>query len=209
MEASKTGNGPDPGDNEYIPTRSSLLSRLRNIEDDRSWYEFFETYWKLIYRTAMKAGLSDSDAQEVVQETMVTLARNIPEFRYDPAKGSFKGWLLQTTRWRILNQVAKRKRQEARDAGSIEDQADPTTALVDSIWDEEWERNLLDVAMARVKRKANPKHFQAFELYTLREWPVGKVADSLMISVPQVYLAKHRVSGMLKTEVQRLRRDGC
>src|SRR5512140_3209724 len=81
-----------------VPTRSSLLSRLRNVGDDASWRLFFETYWRLIYNVARKSGLRDSDAQDIVQETVIAVARNMPQFRYDAAKGSFKHWLLLITR---------------------------------------------------------------------------------------------------------------
>jgi hypothetical protein len=77
-------------DYESLPTRRSLLSRLRNIGDDASWYTFFETYWRLIYNVARKSGLSDDESQEVVQETVISVARKMPDFHYDRAKGSFK-----------------------------------------------------------------------------------------------------------------------
>ena len=75
---------------ELIPTRQSLLSRLRNSEDDDSWQDFFDTYWKLIYSVAVKSGLTEVQAQDAVQETVIAVAKNIKEFRYDPKKCSFK-----------------------------------------------------------------------------------------------------------------------
>ena len=75
---------PDP-----IPTRHSLLNRLKDWDDQTSWQEFFDTYWRLIYSVAIKAGLSDAEAQEVVQETVIGVARKISEFKADPAHGSF------------------------------------------------------------------------------------------------------------------------
>src|ERR1051326_4141157 len=96
---------------ELIPTRDSLLSRLKNREDQESWQDFFDTYWKLVYGVAIKAGLTDQEAQEAVQETVITVARRIPEFKYDPAKCAFKTWLLNLTRWRIIDQIRKRKPQ--------------------------------------------------------------------------------------------------
>ena len=86
---------------ELIPTRASLLSRLKDQRDDESWHDFFNTYWKLVYSVALKAGLTEQEAQDVVQETLITVSRRIPEFRYDPAVCSFKTWLLNLTRWRI------------------------------------------------------------------------------------------------------------
>src|SRR5207244_5760333 len=89
-------------------TRWSLLARLKNWEDQQSWREFFDIYWKLIYSVAIKAGLSDAEAQDVVQDTLVSVAKKMPEFKCEPAAGSFKAWLLKLTRWRILNQLKKR-----------------------------------------------------------------------------------------------------
>ena len=89
---------------ELIPTRHSLLRRMKNWEDQASWEEFFETYWKLIYGVAIKAGLREVEAQDVVQETVMTVAKNITRFEIGPERGSFKAWLLNNTRWRIAEQ---------------------------------------------------------------------------------------------------------
>ena len=66
-------------DADSLPTRRTLLSRLRNLGDDASWRVFFDTYWRLIYNVARKAGLPDSDAQDVVQDTVIAVARKMPE----------------------------------------------------------------------------------------------------------------------------------
>ena len=52
---------------ELIPTRWSLICRLKDWNDQVGWREFFDTYWKLIYSVAIKAGLTDAEAQDVVQ----------------------------------------------------------------------------------------------------------------------------------------------
>ena len=91
-----TGPGGLEGREEFPPTRQTLLSRLRDWEDRESWQEFFDCYWKLIYRAGRKADLADADAQEVVQEVVVAAAKQLPKFKYDPAIGSFKGQGLRT-----------------------------------------------------------------------------------------------------------------
>ena len=93
---------------ELIPTRWSLIQRLRDWDDQESWREFFDTYWRLIYGTAIRAGLSDVEAQEVVQETVISVCRNIRNLEAEGAGRSFKGWLLKMARWRIIDQVRKR-----------------------------------------------------------------------------------------------------
>src|SRR3989441_9251960 len=91
-----------------LPTRRSLLNRLKNWDDQESWKDFFDTYWKLIYGVALKAGLTDAEAEEVVQETVIAVAKKMGGFEYDPEIGSFKSWLLHTARWRISDQFRKR-----------------------------------------------------------------------------------------------------
>src|SRR6266496_1266835 len=132
---------------ELIPTRRSLLSRLKDWEDQESWREFFNIYWRLIYGVALKAGLSDAEAQDVVQDTVIAVARRMQEFKYDPAIGSFKNWLLVVTRRRI----ADHQRKQCREPFLAEHGAWPTTETaameripapietnIDAIWDREW-----------------------------------------------------------------------
>lgn len=65
---------------ELVPTRNSLLLRLRDWQDQESWKDFFDTYWKLIYNAAVKAGLNDAEAQDAVQETVVAVMKKLPTF---------------------------------------------------------------------------------------------------------------------------------
>src|SRR5438034_9005105 len=102
---------------DLIPTRRSLLSRLRDLGDQESWSDFFYSYWQLIYEVALKAGLGDAEAQEVVQETVISVGKQMPGFRYDPARGRFKGWLLQITRRRIADHVRKQSQASGASGG--------------------------------------------------------------------------------------------
>ena len=196
-----------------IATRHSLLERLKNWEDQSSWQEFFNTYWKLIYSVGIKAGLSDAEAQDLVQETVISVARKIEGFVYDPAVCSFKTWMLRLTRWRIINQLNKRQREHAvfaplhpDDTGTapLERIPDPVSLNLNAIWEEEWSRNRFAVALERVKQQVNPEQFQFFDLYVIEQWPVQKVARTLGVSAGRVYLAKHRISRLLKKEMKRL-----
>jgi len=201
---------------ELIPTRATLLERLKSWQDQSSWQQFFDTYWKLIYGIARKAGLSDAEAQDVVQETMVGVARHMPTFKYDPALGSFKAWLLKLTRWRIVDQLRKRAPVAARypvastastATAAVDKVIDPADRALEDLWDTEWEKTLLDAAIAKMKRHLDPLKYQIFDFYVNKQWTPEKVAGTFGISVGQVYLAKHRVTEMIKAEVKRLEKE--
>jgi RNA polymerase sigma factor (sigma-70 family) len=201
---------------ELIPTRATLIARLKNWQDQSSWQDFFDTYWKLIYGVARKGGLNEVEAQDVVQETMVSVAKHMPRFQYNPAIGSFKAWLLNMTRWRMRDQLRKREPYRELEPSSddtatgtrtVDRMADPASQNLDELWEAEWEKNLFDAAMSKVKRRIEPRTFQIFDLYVNKEWPPGKVAKAFGVPVGQVYLAKHRVTDLLKEETKRLEKE--
>jgi RNA polymerase sigma factor (sigma-70 family) len=187
-----------------VPTRHSLLARLRDLGDDASWRKFFETYWRLIYNVARKSGLSDDAAQEIVQETVICVARKMPGFRYDPQAGSFKQWLLLITRRRIHDHL-RRLYRSLPEAGLASAQASIDAVVLaqdDAIaaaWENEWRDNIFQAALARVRQRANPKHFQAFDYCVLQDVRPSEVARMLGMNVAQVYLARHRVSAAVKS----------
>jgi RNA polymerase sigma-70 factor (ECF subfamily) len=187
-----------------ISTRETLLERLRQWDDHASWQEFFDTYWSLIHRFSLRAGLSEEQAREVVQDTVISVARNIPEFRYDPKSCTFKTWLLNVAKWRILDQRKKmfRDRQHSELEGS--GCPEQFSAELESIWDHEWRNHLLKEATRRVKELVTPKQYQMFYLNALKDLPVREVAKRVGASAAAVYMARHRVGRLLKRELKSL-----
>ena len=195
-------------------TRKSLIGRLGNWQDQRSWDEFYNIYSRLIFNVAVQSGLRSEEASDVVQETVLRFAQQQKEGKYDPDKGSFKAWLMNQARWRITDQFRKRKKDTAMmDFGSPDDSRrtavldrceDPAGPDIEKVWDAEWNQNLIDRALEIVKNIVSPKQFQIYYCHVLKEWPAAKVQQELGISFAQVYLAKHRVGGILKKEIKKL-----
>ena len=198
--------------NNSIATRASLLNRLKDCDDHASWQDFYDRYRDLILAFALKAGLTETEAEEVVQETVIGVARKLPEFHYDPSKCSFKTWLLNQTMWRIKDQWRKRTPPHVRTAGdttedrtaTVERIPDATVDQLNGMWEEDWRSAVLQAALQKVKARANLKDCQMFELAVLRQWPAKEVARAMSVSVARVYLAKHRVAPLVKKEVAQL-----
>lgn len=193
-------------------TRRSLLSRVKNPEDHESWQDFYDTYRKLVYSVASKAGLNHSECEDVVQDTFIALSKSMPTFKYDPKVGSFKSWLVHTTQFKIGDQFRKRKRRHVSDRSStregrtrtIERIPDPVSVNVEDIFEAEWRERVLELAVEKLKQQVSAAQFQIFDLYVVKKWPVRKVAETLGISSGRVYLAKHRLWKMVKKEVKAL-----
>ena len=202
----------EPASDSFLPTRQSLLSRLKDWEDQEGWREFFDLYWRLIHSVARRAGLSEAEAQDVVQETLVVVAKQMPGFRYDPARGSFKAWLHTVIRGRLSRHWRKTgpRAPLAKATGELTDdesvaEADPmAVSEFEASWQAEWEQNLMDTALRRVQAKVSTRQFLLFSLAVLKQVPTATIRERYDASLPQIYLARHRVGRLLKAEIARL-----
>lgn len=216
MQEELPWKSPDDGELEKYAdrTRRSLIARLHDWQDQRSWDEFYRTYWRLIYAVATQAGLRDDEAWDTVQETILTIAKQSRTGGYDPQKGSFKKWLWHITRWRIKDRLAQRTPENAPPRGDApthipdtEDLPDLNSESFERVWEREWQRNLIKAATERVKMQVNPKQFQIFDYCVLRGMSTTDVRRKLGVSLAQVYLARHRVSALLRKEIEQLKAE--
>lgn len=193
---------------ETIPTQSRLLARLKDPEDHDAWQEFLDAYGGLIQRLSLKAGLSEDEAKDVAQEVYIGLVRTIHRFKYDRARCSFKHWLSRGVRWRIRDRLRRRLPTSESDSPPAESQEAPSGQVVlpelEAFWDEEWRRNIIEVATRRVRDKSSAKQFQIYYLHVLGGLAVPEVMRRLHVSRTQVYLAKLRVGRVFREELRQL-----
>ncbi len=205
---------PPPPKDDSLPTRASLLARLQDWDDRDSWRDFSRTYERLVLGVGRKSGLTEAEAQDVLQEVLLSVAKTIGEFQSSARRGSFRAWLLNLTRWRIADQIRRRQALPPGQSGAdvsdrtatVERVADPAGDSFEKAWDDEWQVRLMEAAVDRLRRRVKPRHFQIFELYTLRHWKPEAVARELGVSRIQVYLVQHRLLKQLKAEIEQLQR---
>ena len=186
--------------NNWLHTRRTLLERLRRTRtNEASWYDFFDTYSRLIYSVARKSGLSHPDAEDIVQSTVLKISQYIGRFEPNPARGKFRNWVCLITKQQIANHYRKANRQppiqelEPDNEDALPEIEDPVNQWED-IWKREYLGHVNEMALAKVKQKVSPKQYQIFHLYCIKEHDVTRIVEMLDVTPNEVYLAKNRVT---------------
>ena len=193
-------------------TRATLLARLRDGQDADAWREFVQIYGPVVYRFARNRGLQDADAADLMQDVLRSVARTAPRLEYDPARGTFRGWLYTVTRNKIYNFLdGQRHRPRASGDADARERLDSAPARdgdgPDAEWEREYQRGLTNRAMDRVKGEFQPATWKAFWETAVEGRPAGEVGAGLKMTPGAVYVAKSRVLARLRDEVRKMMED--
>lgn len=193
-----------------IDTNESLLERVKSMDAHDAWQEFYKAYWSAILRYARKLGLNEHQAQEVLQDTMIALMRQLPGFDYDPRKGKFRNFLLTIVHRKGLAALRRVQMAQQRDsdanvetlgAGHNGDLPDQEIAR--------WREALMDDAIERLKHDpgVEDETREIFWAYVIDNQPADKVAARFRCKPNAVYQIKNRLTRRLQTQVARRLRD--
>lgn len=195
-------------------TRSTLLRRLRDWNDRQAWEEFLHRYGPRIYDWCRRYHLQSADAADVTQEVLIRLVTALRKFDYDPARGSFRGWLKTVTQ-NVIRDLAESWSRPGRGSGDSRvlralqaHQAPEALASLAGEIEAEAERELVRQAHERVRLRVQPRTWQAYHQTAVERRPVLAVAQELGMPVAEVYVAKSRVLKLLRQEVERLNQQG-
>jgi RNA polymerase sigma-70 factor (ECF subfamily) len=190
-------------------TRITLLGRLRrDPTNEAAWAEFVEHYGRKIYGWCRQWNLQEADAEDVTQNVLVKLAAKMRDFTYDPSR-SFRAWLKTLTNHALSDFQDSRRRHASGSGDSAVDRLLLNVAAGEDLvkrLEEEFDRELLQEAMQRVRLRVAPQTWQAFRLTALEGLSGAEAAARIPMAVAQVFVAKRRVQKMLREEVARLER---
>lgn len=176
----------------FPETRPSLLANLADGADGQpAWREFFDRYAPAIYRVARMRGLSHVDAEDIVQQTMVSISSHISGFRYDCDRGRFRSWV-RTIAENKIREAWRRRPLPNADASLVEGVADGAPTL-EEVWEHEWRIQDLLWCLDEVERDISPRRMEAFRKYALEGIPAAEVARQMDMSVGNVYVTRHMV----------------
>jgi RNA polymerase sigma factor (sigma-70 family) len=192
-------------------TRITLLGRLRRDPGDQAaWGEFVEQYGPKIYGWCRKWNLQEADAQDVAQNVLLKLAEKLREFQYDPSLGSFRAWIKTLTHHAWSDFLKSRQRPGLGSGDShVNDMLQSVAARDDLVQrlEEEFDRELLQEAMARVRLRVAPQTWKAFVLTALEGLSGAEAAEQIPMQPAQVFVAKRRVQKLLQEEIVKLEQN--
>jgi RNA polymerase sigma-70 factor, ECF subfamily len=191
-------------------TQISLLERISDQEDDVSWENFVRIYAPLISRYCRRRGLQESDANDVVQDVLLQVSRDIREFKYDAQRGRFRNWLGTVTHRAMSKHISKASRAgggegSALDVGQLENEI--SRQPLDGTWVEAFNAHVFREAIERLRPHFDHATWQAFQQTFRDERPSQEVADELGRTIGWVYQAKSQVVRRLRDEIVYLAED--
>lgn len=183
-------------------TRASLLSRVRDPGDAASWREFDARYRDLVLRYCRRSGLQESDAEDVRQGVMMTLARRMRSFEYRPEVGRFRDYLRICTRRAIAKHLSRQNgAAEELSVGDMETLEEAAAGVLDQLWEAEWRGHHLRLAMDKARSAFERRSLDVFERL-LAEECAEDVAAAFGISPAAVYKIKQRVKDFLRERIE-------
>ena len=184
-------------------TSVSLMERLRQFPwNTEAWDRFVELYRPKIYGWCRAWGLQEADAEDVAQDVIAKLTQKMASFQYDRSR-CFRAWLKTITQHALSDMMTSRGRAFVDGTIPILKSLEARTDLEKRI-EELFDRELLDMAIARVQERVAPVTWEAFRLTTFAEASGAQAAKMLGIPVASVFVAKHRVQKILREELSKL-----
>jgi RNA polymerase sigma-70 factor (ECF subfamily) len=194
---------PSPDrDSTISETSFSLLERLRVQSDSVSWKRFVDLYGPLLLGWLRRQGVSPHDADDLVQEVLGVVVRELPAFQHNQRTGAFRAWLrtILVNRlrafWRARRTQPVAQGGAAPDLEEMEDFRDDLTRLED----QEHDRYILRRLMELLEPEFAPTTWQAFQRVALQGQSASAAAADLGLSVNAVWLARSRVLRRLREE---------
>ena len=188
-----------------IETKSSLIDKLKDLGNQAGWLEFYAKYRPFLAGVAMRSRLSREEVEEVLQDTVISLAKQMPDFEYDRSKGEFRGWLSTIVKRRVVDCLRRRARQAKAETSlySNLEQDGVFDESFESIWEEEWKGVVKEIARMEVLKRVSSKQYQIYDWYVLRGHPKRLVCEKFGVTGNVVDIAKSRVGKVMEEEIKK------
>lgn len=181
-------------------TRSSVLKAVADTANEAAWARFFDLYAGLVFSIARSKGLKDEDADDVVQVVFADLARTMPTFTYDRAKGKFRSYLISLVHWRIKDKLRLVQRDKELMEGYLDEVSNLPPADKEFA-EREWQSAALEEALRRIKPEVRTEHYAAFVASAVEGQDTETVLRLYNLSRDNLYQIRKRLTAKLQKTV--------
>jgi RNA polymerase sigma-70 factor (ECF subfamily) len=192
-----------------LDTPRSLLQRLAENADQADWRRLVVLYQPFISRWLRRAGVEDADAEDLGQEVLTVVVKEVPEFRHSQATGAFRKWLrtvvVNRTRgyWR-----SKQSRPQLQEGSAVLDGLEDPSSGISGEWDREHDAHLTKRLLDSLEGEFSPTTWAAFRRQVVDGINAADTAAELGMSTNAVLVAKSRVLRRFRAEAAGLIDDG-
>ena len=185
-------------------TSLSLLARLRHSPESENWNRLVDLYAPLIRIWLRKYDVQESDADDLVQEVLLAVSKDLGKFEHGGQPGSFRGWIKAI----LVNRLRKfwrsrDRRPQGRGDSDIDSrlaQLDDPASEMSQIWNREHDRYVLRQLLALAEPHFAQTTWTAFCRVALDGAKPDDVAEEMGVSRNAVIIAKCRVLNRLRQE---------
>ncbi len=182
-------------------TRSSVLRAVADTENEAAWQRLFDLYAGFVFSIARSKGLNDADADDIVQTVFADLARNLPTFEYDRAKGRFRSYLSGLVHWRVNDRLRSGKRDAELKSAFCEEAKSAASAEDEDFEERAWRQAALEEALRRIKPEVRPEHYAAFVASAVEGQDTETVMRLHGLTSDNLYQIRKRLTARLRAAV--------
>lgn len=187
-------------------TRSSVIRAVADTENEAAWQRLFNLYAGFVFSVARSKGLTEEDADDVVQVVFADLARNLPAFQYDRAKGKFRSYLTGLVHWRVTDKLKARKR-DVELMASFWETAKAAATDDGGFSGREWQSAALEEALRRIKPDVRAEHYAAFVASAVEGQDTETVMKLYGLSRDNLYQIRKRLTAKLRETVAEILKE--
>lgn len=192
-----------PSQTAQSTTGTYILDGLRSPANQTVWNLYVDRYRPMLIAFGRKLNLTETDAEDVAQQTLIEFCNSYRDGKYDREKGRLRDWLFGIARNQIHNFQRRRRDREVQAPHAATDGTDFFAMQSDDDhlrieWEAQWQDSVLRQSLAQVREEVQSATYEAFDLFALQDWPAAKVAEKLGITENAVFGAKRRILRRLR-----------
>lgn len=168
-------------------TRQTLLCKLIDSNDEKSWDDFVKYYEGYIYVVICNFNVDEDTAEDLLQDVLLKIWKSLPKYEYRKGECTFRTWLCLVIKSIVFNHFRKRSTKNQNQNISHEELLNNLESItepeIDKIAELEWKSYISSMAWENIKSEFNASTIEVFEL-SLEQDDNALIAKNSLLACP-------------------------